>query len=163
MRSFKLKIPNYFDIIKKSAKNGFQRHHLSYNNWITKHFQVKNKIKQGYKEEILKQLKEKNIDYKFKKIKISYDVYFKSKTGDLMNLVSIIDKITLDAIVDYGIIEDDVHYIVPKYEDINFIGYDNNSKEGYMIIYIEELPYSLMEFQEQILPFKKKDLKKGDK
>jgi len=158
MRSFKIKVPSFFDIVKKSAKNGLQRHHLSYNTWVGKHFIVKNNIKQGYKDIILKLLEEKKLKekgYKFRKIKISYEVYFKSKTGDLMNLVSIIDKMALDAIVSYGIIEDDTHVIVPLYDRIEFINYDKE-KNGYMIMYIEELPYTI---QDNILPFKKKDLK----
>lgn len=158
MRSFKLKIPSFFDIVKKSAKNGLQRHHLSYNTWVGKHFIVKNNIKQGYKNIILKLLEDKQLKekgYIFRKIKITYEVYFKSKTGDLMNLVSIIDKMALDSIVEYGIIEDDNHIIVPLYDKIVVKGYDKE-KNGYMIMYIEELPYTI---QDNVLPFKKKDLK----
>jgi hypothetical protein len=138
MNKFQLTIQSFYDLPKKSAKNGIKKYHLSYNNWININKFVRNNIKKGYEEYITKLLDNINAkQYKFKKIKITYEVYFKSKTGDLMNLVSIIDKMTLDAIVDYGIIEDDKHMIVPEYY-IKFCGYDKE-KKGYMIITIEEI------------------------
>jgi phenylacetate-coenzyme A ligase PaaK-like adenylate-forming protein len=74
------------------------------------------KGKKVYKEYVYGLLDEaKAFNTSFEKVELTYTYYHGNKRRiDLMNPVSIIDKFTQDALVSYGLYEDDNSLYVPK-------------------------------------------------
>lgn len=65
--------------------------------------------------------------FKAKKIKVTYNVYFKDKRKrDLMNFISVADKFFLDDLVNKGCILDD-NYNIVEYGIPYFAGYSENN------------------------------------
>ena len=65
--------------------------------------------------------------FKAKKIKITYNVYFRDKRKrDLMNFISVADKFFLDDLVNKGCIIDD-NYNIVEYGAPKFAGYAENN------------------------------------
>jgi hypothetical protein len=132
MKNFKIQLPTYQIIGKK-------KHHLSYNRFILLHYHLKNKIKIKYSEIVKDKLEEQNLcNIMLKKIKVSYEIYPKSKAKfDILNLITIIDKFSLDTLTNNKVIEDD-NYKIVEYGEMKFVDYDKD-KLGYVIMKIEEI------------------------
>lgn len=66
-------------------------------------------------------------------IRLVYTLTTKDNRGrDLGNMCYIVDKFFCDALVHYGLIEDDNYFIIPKIW-FNFKGLDKNIQEPYQI------------------------------
>lgn len=98
---------------------------LNMNTYRNTHFQCLNKVKIKYKEEMKDQIMELPV---FNHIDcIEYTMYYPDKRKrDGMNVASVISKFFLDALTEYGIIEDDNVNIV-RSEAWKFGGVDNKS------------------------------------
>lgn len=79
---------------------------MSMNWYRNAHYGIKDKIKKQYRKMIYYQVKKVKQPFN-KQIKVNYKLYYKNPHSDLMNIVSVIDKFLLDAIVEYGLISDD--------------------------------------------------------
>lgn len=85
---------------------------LNMNNYRNAHFRVLDKAKKLFH----KHIKEIGLpEYQYERVRFIYNIYPESKRKfDLMNVVSVIDKFTMDAVVEIGIIQDDNFLYVPK-------------------------------------------------
>lgn len=76
-------------------------------NWFRNaHYGIKDKVKKQYHEIVFEQLRgaKKPFD---KRIGVKYQLWYKRGDCDLMNVVSVLDKFLLDALVQAGMIKDD--------------------------------------------------------
>ena len=91
--------------ITRNTRKGKKKFYLNMNNFRNWHFQVSNKLKQEFKEIISPQLegiKYDRIDH------MTYTLFYPNKIRrDKMNVVAVIDKFAMDAMVECGVIEDD--------------------------------------------------------
>lgn len=113
---------------------GKKKFMLNMNDYRNAHYQVLNKAKVEYKrllrDEIL-QLPKMNV------ININYDVTLgDNRRHDGMNIVSVTSKFFLDALVEYGVLEDDnTKHVI--HEEWNSRGVEKNN--GKVEIYIKPL------------------------
>lgn len=113
---------------------GRKKFMLNMNDYRNAHYQVLNKAKVEYKrllrDEIL-QLPKMNV------ININYDVTLgDNRRHDGMNIVSVTSKFFLDALVEYGVLEDDnTKHVI--HEEWNSRGVEKNN--GKVEIYIKPL------------------------
>lgn len=113
---------------------GKKKFMLNMNDYRNAHYQVLNKAKIEYKrllrDEIL-QLPKMNV------ININYDVTLgDNRRHDGMNIVSVTSKFFLDALVEYGVLEDDnTKHVI--HEEWNSRGVEKNN--GKVEIYIKPL------------------------
>lgn len=113
---------------------GKKKFMLNMNDYRNAHYQVLNKAKVEYKrllrDEIL-QLPKMNV------ININYDVTLgDNRRHDGMNIVSVTSKFFLDALVEYGVLEDDnTKHVI--HEEWNCCGVEKNN--GKVEIYIKPL------------------------
>ena len=113
---------------------GKKKFMLNMNDYRNAHYQVLNKAKVEYKrllrDEIL-QLPKMNV------ININYDVTLgDNRRHDGMNIVSVTSKFFLDALVEYGVLEDDnTKHVI--HEEWNSHGVEKNN--GKVEIYIKPL------------------------
>ena len=79
-----------------------------------------NEVKQNYHKIVGEALKEFKVKKKWKKFKTEYKIYYKNKKSDGNNIVSVIDKYLLDALQEYGVIENDTNenYLGAKWDVI---------------------------------------------
>lgn len=95
-----IKSPLYIDMGVRKVK----RYYLNMNGYRNWHFQISNNLKKKYKELIKDQVK----DLKLRRVGIDYQLYYKDKRKrDKMNIVCVVSKFFLDALVEYGCIDDD--------------------------------------------------------
>jgi len=146
MRIIKIKLPIRISDRPKQEKEGKRKrrepkkYFLNLNVYRNLNMHVNNNLKIMFKKEVVKLLEEQGIEknLKLKHIEVDYELFFPDKRGrDIMNVGSIVDKFALDAIVEYGIIEDD-NYKFIKSQSFKFGGFDKN-KEGYAIMTIKEV------------------------
>lgn len=79
---------------------------MSLNWYRNSHYGIKDKVKKQYHEMVFEQLR--GAKYTFKnKIRVKYKLWYKRADCDLMNVVSVIDKFLLDALVKAEVIKDD--------------------------------------------------------
>lgn len=124
----------------KRKKREPKKYFLNLNVYRNLNMHVNNNLKIMFKKEVVSLLEEQNINknLKLNSIEVHYELFFPDKRGrDIMNVGSIIDKFALDAIVEYGVIEDD-NYKFIKNQSFTFGGFDDN-KEGYAIMTIQEV------------------------
>lgn len=113
---------------------GKKKFMLNMNDYRNAHYQVLNKAKVEYKrllrDEIL-QLPKMNV------ININYDITLgDNRRHDGMNIVSVTSKFFLDALVEYGVLEDDnTKHVI--HEEWNSRGVEKNN--GKVEIYIKPL------------------------
>jgi len=89
--------------VQTSASNIFI---LNLNNYRNAHYQILNKAKIAFKEEIQDQLNK--IDQKFKYFKLIYTLYKGDKRScDVNNICSVVDKFFCDCLTEAKIIKDD--------------------------------------------------------
>lgn len=102
----KIIIPIYYTIERKTKKNKVFL--LWMNRLRNAHFQESNKVKQYIQEIIKKQIHWE----KFEKIKPYYKLYIKNKLTDWWNVIAIMEKFLLDALVENKVIKNDTYDIV---------------------------------------------------
>ncbi|AIA83179.1 endodeoxyribonuclease [Lauvirus lau218] len=113
---YKLTLP-YPTIKKKKSLNL-----LSLNIYRNAHFFLLSKAKKEYAELCFAEFKKHKLVPLKGQIMLKYTLFFKGKRRrDLDNFFSITSKFFNDALVDYGIIEDDDTKVIPNIE-INFGG-----------------------------------------
>ena len=107
----KITIPIYYTMRKRNKKTK-QMEDKDFLVWMNLyrnlHFQVSNKIKEHYHELIKKQIHWE----KFEKIKPYYKLYIKNKLTDWWNVIAIMEKFLLDALVENKVIKNDTYVIV---------------------------------------------------
>lgn len=79
---------------------------MSLNWYRNAHFGIKDKVKKHYHEVVFRQLRETRTAFE-NNIRVKYQLYYKRGDCDLMNVVSILDKFLLDALVMAKVIKDD--------------------------------------------------------
>ena len=91
-----------------NGKNRYQLNLNQYNQW---YYQLRNKIKKLFKEQV-----KDSLGFSFSgEIQIYYKYYAPDKrTRDLMNVIAVADKFFQDTLTQYGCIEDDNTKIVKK-------------------------------------------------
>ena len=94
-------LPIYYTHIVKKKKETFL---VGLNKYERLHFQPRNKMKQYYYALIRPKIAIKPIKGK---IATHYTLYYKNKVSDAPNVVSVIDKMLMDALQEYGIIQQD--------------------------------------------------------
>lgn len=116
-------------IIPDHVYIGKKKFYLNMNIYRNAHYQVLNKAKIEFKKMMYPALP---IGLNLNKIKVHYTVYYSDKRRfDLMNVVSVVDKFLMDALVEYEIIHDD-NYTIVDYGSIESY-YSEISKEKYII------------------------------
>lgn len=76
-------------------------------NWYRNaHYGIKDKVKKEYHEIVFEQLRGAKQPFQ-KRIRVKYRLFYKRGDCDLMNVVSVLDKFLLDALVKAGMIKDD--------------------------------------------------------
>lgn len=85
----------------------------AFRNW---HYQTSNNLKKRFKALVQVELIERHLlDYKITQypVSVTYTLYFRDKSNvDLANVCTVVDKFTLDALVEFGILEDDCYKYV---------------------------------------------------
>lgn len=113
---------------------GKKKFMLNLNPYRNAHYQVLNRAKDEYKRIMHNEIADLP---KMERIWLNYEVYVgDKKIHDGMNIVSIISKFFLDALVAYGKLKDDNLKIV-GHEEINYGGYDKGRAR--VMIYIRPL------------------------
>lgn len=124
----------------KRKKREPKKYFLNLNVYRNLNMHVNNNLKIMFKKEVVSLLEEQGINknLKLEAIEVYYYLFFPDKRGrDIMNVGSITDKFALDAIVEYGIVEDD-NYKYIKNQSFRFGGFDED-KEGYALMIIKEV------------------------
>ena len=134
MRVIEFKTPIYVNMGKRKVRKTYINMN-KYRNW---QFTLSNNIKKKFKEIIKKEfpkIKKKDIIQKYK---LEYEIFLPTKLKrDIMNVGSIIDKFTNDALVEEGIVAED-NYTCLQEISFSYGGYDED-KEGYVIVTVIEV------------------------
>ncbi len=105
-------------------------------NWYRNaHYGIKDKIKKEYHEIVYSQLRGLKQPFQ-KRIGVKYRLFYKRGDCDLMNVVSVLDKFLLDALVQAGMIKDDN---VNKYISCHAEVGGKDSENPRLVCIIEEL------------------------
>ena len=105
-------------------------------NWYRNaHYGIKDKVKKQYHEIVYEQLRGARKPFD-KRIGVKYQLWYKRGDCDLMNVVSVLDKFLLDALVQAGMIKDDN---VNKYISCHAEVGGKDSKNPRLICIIEEV------------------------
>jgi hypothetical protein len=112
---------------------GRKKFYLNLNDYRGSHFQVLNKAKIKFKENLYLEYPEIK-KLKFKKLEVSYSITPTDKRlFDTMNIISIVDKFFLDALVEAEMIPDD-NYKVVSYGTLKTIEPEKSNKRKKIII-----------------------------
>lgn len=126
MQSITIICPTYIDLPRVKGKA--KRVHLSMNVLRNLHFHLSNKAKHAVKQIVWSQLAQIDCDGLNGPVCVSIKLYkSKSHRADLSNFCSAIQKFVDDAVVEYGLLEDDNVKIIKRvvYE---FGGYSENQR-----------------------------------
>lgn len=83
-----------------------KRYYLNLNGYRNWDFRVNNQLKKLFKITIAKDIK--HLEPLSKKCKVTYTIYYPNRRAfDIDNIGSVVCKFTMDALTEYGIIEDD--------------------------------------------------------
>lgn len=105
-------------------------------NWYRNaHYGIKDKVKKQYHEIVYEQLRGARKPFD-KRIGVKYQLWYKRGDCDLMNVVSVLDKFLLDALVQAGMIKDDN---VNKYISCHAEVGGKDSENPRLVCIIEEL------------------------
>ena len=105
-------------------------------NWYRNaHYGIKDKVKKQYHEIVYEQLRGARKPFD-KRIGVKYQLWYKRGDCDLMNVVSVLDKFLLDALVQAGMIKDDN---VNKYISCHAEVGGKDSKNPRLVCIIEEV------------------------
>lgn len=131
----KIVIPIYYTMRKRNKKTNKveDKDFLVWMNlYRNLHFQVSNKMKEHYHEIIKHQINWE----KFNRIKPYYKLYIKNKLTDWWNVVAIMEKFLLDALVENQVIKNDTYDIVTWHLWADYFFEKENPR---CEIYIEEI------------------------
>lgn len=127
-------LPSFIMLPRKTLKD--KKIMMNFNTVKTLHHMQYNIVKKAFKEQIKPLFKDfEAIDGQCK-VKYKITAHNKRKF-DLLNIVTIIDKFLLDALQDFGIIEEDNFEIVIGYE-VEFGGIDSTLKERLIEVELEK-------------------------
>ena len=105
-------------------------------NWYRNaHYGIKDKVKKQYHEIFFEQLRGLKQPFQ-KRIGVKYRLFYKRGDCDLMNVVSVLDKFLLDALVQAGMIKDDN---VKKYISCHAEVGGKDSENPRLVCIIEEI------------------------
>ena len=108
---------------------------MSLNWYRNSHYGIKDKVKKQYHEIVFEQLR--GVKQPFEnRIGLKYRLFYKRGDCDLMNVVSVLDKFLLDALVQAGMIKDDN---VNKYISCHAEVGGKDSENPRLICIIEEV------------------------
>lgn len=114
---------------------GKKKFMLNLNPYRNAHFQVLNRAKDEYKRIMHNEIID--LPHNMKKVSIDYEIIFgDNRIHDGMNIVAVVSKFFLDALVAYGKIPDDNKRIV-IHEEWNDGGFDKDNAR--VLIYIKVL------------------------
>ena len=114
---------------------GKKKFMLNLNPYRNAHFQVLNRAKDEYKRIMHNEII--GLPHMMKRISVDYEIIFGDKrVHDGMNIIAVLSKFFLDALVAYGKIKDDNKNIV-IHEEWNDGGFDKNNTK--VLIYIKVL------------------------
>ena len=108
---------------------------MSLNWYRNSHYGIKDKVKKQYHEIVYEQLRGARKPFD-KRIGVKYQLWYKRGDCDLMNVVSVLDKFLLDALVQAGMIKDDN---VNKYISCHAEVGGKDSKNPRLVCIIEEV------------------------
>ena len=108
---------------------------MSLNWYRNSHYGIKDKVKKHYHEIVFEQLRGAKKPFE-KRIGVKYRLFYKRGDCDLMNVVSVLDKFLLDALVQAGMIKDDN---VNKYISCHAEVGGKDSENPRLVCIIEEL------------------------
>lgn len=101
---YKLVVPYYYFQERKKKKS---RNIMIGMNWYRNcNHHLSNDVKKYYHELVISQLEAFEGD-KIGKYRVKYKLFYKSKSQDMMNILSVIDKFVQDGIVEFGLVNDD--------------------------------------------------------
>lgn len=101
---YKLVVPYYYFQERKKKKS---RNIMLGMNWYRNaNHHLSNDIKKHYHEIVRNQLESFEGD-SICKYRIKYRLFYKSKSQDMMNIISVIDKFVQDGLVEFGLVKDD--------------------------------------------------------
>lgn len=123
-------LPIYIKL-KKSKKEIF----VGLNWYRNVNFYTSNDVKKQYHEIVYEQLRGVKQPFE-KQIRVKYRLFYKRKDCDLMNVVSVLDKFLLDALVKAGMIKDDN---VNKYVECHAEIAGKDSKNPRLVCIISEV------------------------
>ncbi len=131
--NYSVKAPIVIYLPRKTMKD--KRISLSMNTYRNLHYLVSNQAKRLFKELLAPQIHQLPM---FGQIELWFDYYPKTRQrSDLGNWTSICEKFFLDALVEFGKLEDDSMQYVPRTHS-TYCGLDPG-KEGKVIITIKEI------------------------
>ena len=100
----KITLPIYWTDVKKTKPS--TTHLVGENFFRNAHYHVKNKLKKDYHELVANQLKGQPIET-LSQFTVKYTLYYKNPSSDPSNIVSKIEKFTLDALQELGVLKED--------------------------------------------------------
>lgn len=96
-----IRLPIYFKYKNRQTLTGL-------NVFRNLHYTTKNKLKKNYEEMVKEQLKDVKTDTPYNgEYRVTMVLYYKNVLCDLPNICSMIDKFTLDALVNMGLLAND--------------------------------------------------------
>ena len=102
----KIICPLYIEIPRKTKAN--KKYYLNLNNYRNWNFIVSNNIKKAFKEKIKTQINEVKEQLYWLSINLIYQLYYwDNRVRDKGNVLSVIQKFFLDALVEYWALQDD--------------------------------------------------------
>ena len=108
---------------------------MSLNWYRNSHYGIKDKVKKHYHEIVFEQLRGAKKPFE-KRIGVKYQLWYKRGDCDLMNVVSVLDKFLLDALVQAGMIKDDnVNKYISCYAEVG----GKDSENPRLVCIIEEV------------------------
>lgn len=88
-------------------------HYLNLNNYRNWQFQLNNQLKKTFKITVANDIR--NLEPVGGPVKITYSIFYPTKRAfDVDNIGTVISKFTMDALVEFEIIEDDNYHFVPE-------------------------------------------------
>ena len=109
MSSQELSVPIRLEVGVRKKKT----HYLNLNNYRNWQFQLNNQLKKTFKITVANDIR--NLEPVGGPVKITYSIFYPTKRAfDVDNIGTVISKFTMDALVEFGIIEDDNYHFVPE-------------------------------------------------
>ena len=109
MSSQELSVPIRLEVGVRKKKT----HYLNLNNYRNWKFQLNNQLKKTFKITVANDIR--NLEPVGGPVKITYSIFYPTKRAfDVDNIGTVISKFTMDALVEFEIIEDDNYHFVPE-------------------------------------------------
>lgn len=132
MASQELSVPIKLEVGVTKTKT----HYLNLNGYRNWQFQLNNQLKKLFKITVAEDIR--NLKPVGGPIRITYKIFYPTKRAfDVDNIGAVISKFTMDALVEFGVLEDDNYTIVPEVR-FEFGGIDKDNPR--CDVTLEELP-----------------------